>query len=1299
MSYESPNLNLYSSDGYEATVQNNVATPVGTRGLLSAGSDGTTTRFNLPDSSGRQIVAGAGTAGTPTAGVLSIQGVVGGTAVPISGSITATNPSVSTTGATIPASATFVGGSVSTTAPTYTAGQLSAFSLTTSGALRTDSSSTTQPISGTINQGTPAVLSNAWSTKITDGTNGPVSVKAPSTAAVAADPSFVVGLSPNSPLPTGSNLVGKFTLTSPAANAAGINATISTTGALLTANQFGNYLFTDDFNGSVFDSNLWSLTAANGGTAGVSASVATVSTTTTVGSSTILNGVPTINRLGGSFLAMGVFAKFEATTILTGVTRFFGLGTTTSVAITDAIGFEMNTSGVMTAVIYAGGTKIYNQTITTPVDGNYHTYTFSFRPGTALFYVDAFEVPVASSTLSPNVTNLPTLVFNKVITAPSSAASIYLQSMAIVDAADQNTGISDGIYGFRKATVKAPSTAASATDNPLVVAFHPSSPLPAGTNTIGTVNTVQGADISVSSTITAASSFGQIAVGYLSSTVTAAGTFVSIALNGQSGVEAAIPTGTFSGTGLATEATTDGTNWFTVLGTVPGYPNFSGLFTINTHIRFNSSTWTQFRVRAVFGTTITSSPSVHIVATYSNPGAISDYLATRITDGINTLPTMDAPARKGYQALVDTSNVAIGSLADASNLNGLAIALGATNFPASISNNSTTQLAAGATFTGGIETCYNTQTISVLLTSDQNGLITINQYIDAAGTRLASSWAYIVSANVGFSRSFVANGNFFNCTFKNNGAVATTTLNINIAFGILPSQTNLGNAPISINEINGTVISGVVPAGTLPASLTDGTRTVTIKAASTAAVATDTAIVVAISPNNPITVTSSGVTDKSSMVPGVQSGTPVIGQSSSVGRIIRTNRQGTVVPGYQTLMGFDPIDGSTLSTPMWANANTGFTTTQASGLITLNSAAAVTSGYYSTLITNKNYPIVNQSAIGCSFRAAVAWATNSIQEIGFGVPSGTTAIVSNGAFIRIGSGGSIKIVTSFGGVETVTSLSATLNATSYYLFIVYIEDNGARFVIEDSSGIPIVDTNQAIPLTTPSVGSLSHLPSFARVYTSGTAGTAPTIKISSFQAWQYDVNSNKPWSEQLAGAGRSGFYDPTTGAQLVQLNPTTAPTLSTPTNVGYAYTTLCGNFNLNSTASSENALGVFLYQIPTPYTFYITDIVMHAPFVTTTMGTVTPVIHEWIISGVTSTSPSTGTLGGQHFVIGHFTAPAAAAVGTLFTGSPISINFKTPLVIQSSSLSTSGIGILVKALSGTATGAYRGSIIVNGYFE
>ncbi len=109
----------------------------------ASGSSVTATQGTSP-----WIVAGGGTAGTAATGVVSVQGIAGGTAVPISGSITATNPSVSATGAAIPASATMIGGSDGT--------NLRAAKVSATGVVSVDGSASTQPVSGTVtaNQGT-----------------------------------------------------------------------------------------------------------------------------------------------------------------------------------------------------------------------------------------------------------------------------------------------------------------------------------------------------------------------------------------------------------------------------------------------------------------------------------------------------------------------------------------------------------------------------------------------------------------------------------------------------------------------------------------------------------------------------------------------------------------------------------------------------------------------------------------------------------------------------------------------------------------------------------------------------------------------------------------------------------------------------------------------------------------------------------------------------------------------------------------------------------------------------------------
>jgi hypothetical protein len=157
MSGLSPASVLYSSDGYELAAINGNSIPTGNRGLLVEGSDGTDSRFITVDTSGRVVLVGAGTAGTGVGGVLTIQGNASGTPVPVSGTVTANNASVSTTATAAPGSATYVGGLVTTaTESGLTSGDLYALSLTTTGLLRIDGSNVTQPVSGivTANAGT-----------------------------------------------------------------------------------------------------------------------------------------------------------------------------------------------------------------------------------------------------------------------------------------------------------------------------------------------------------------------------------------------------------------------------------------------------------------------------------------------------------------------------------------------------------------------------------------------------------------------------------------------------------------------------------------------------------------------------------------------------------------------------------------------------------------------------------------------------------------------------------------------------------------------------------------------------------------------------------------------------------------------------------------------------------------------------------------------------------------------------------------------------------------------------------------
>jgi hypothetical protein len=134
--------------------------------------------IRLLTSSDQVSIVGAGSAGLPAGGVVTVQGIASGTALPVS---IAALPLPS--GAA--ADATLTGGAQKS-----------------------------QQV-GAGGQVTPAGDAQSRAIQVTpgDGTTA-VAVKPASAAAITADPSLVVALSPNSPLPVGSNPLGSVGVTS-----------------------------------------------------------------------------------------------------------------------------------------------------------------------------------------------------------------------------------------------------------------------------------------------------------------------------------------------------------------------------------------------------------------------------------------------------------------------------------------------------------------------------------------------------------------------------------------------------------------------------------------------------------------------------------------------------------------------------------------------------------------------------------------------------------------------------------------------------------------------------------------------------------------------------------------------------------------------------------------------------------------------------------------------------------------------------------------------------------------------------
>ena len=164
------------------------------------------------------------------------------------------------------------------------------------------------------------------------------------------------------------------------------------------------------------------------------------------------------------------------------------------------------------------------------------------------------------------------------------------------------------------------------------------------------------------------------------------------------------------------------------------------------------------------------------------------------------------PNVNGQAAMANSAPVVI-----ASNQTNVPVAINSLIFPASTNNSSVVQLAASAIFVGALENTQNLQAAQLEVFSDQPYTIFIEQFIDAAGTKLSSQDSFTRLANVPYGENVTIPGNYFRIRVQNTGASATTTLQVDTTFGIMATGprtvTNFGNNRMALNEIGGSTLN------------------------------------------------------------------------------------------------------------------------------------------------------------------------------------------------------------------------------------------------------------------------------------------------------------------------------------------------------------------------------------------------------------------------------------------------------------------------------------------------------------
>lgn len=436
--------------------------------------------------------------------------------------------------------------------------------------------------------------------------------------------------------------------------------------------------------------------------------------------------------------------------------------------------------------------------------------------------------------------------------------------------------------------------------------------------------------------------------------------------------------------------------------------------------------------------------------------------------------------------------------------------------------------------------------------------------------------------------------------------------------------------------------------------------------------------------------------DQAPYTPGTQGGVPAMGADrGAVVRLNRTTRGGEVGVKKPTMWFWDPVEGSTLNTVVWASSVSTMTTTQSAGAITMNANNTTTVGAFAILTSQKQIPYFHNMPVVAEVRAQLVQKTNCVYEVGFGAPSGATALVNNGAFLRVDAAGNLKFIWSFNGTETPTIVAGALSSTTFYLFWISVEGARAHLVVEDSSGVPVIDQWIAAPVTLADGWAVTHLPIFARIYNNTAPATAGQILIGEALACTENVDAGRPWSHQMASMTKQALVHPTTFLQTSQLAAGAAPTAITPSNTVGGNAFLGGEFVLNATATSENLLSVAAFTIPTPYSLMLTGWLIPPPVITTTLGASAYIVEIGFVANCATGNISTG--GGQRVSLGFFTATSAQAAGTAFASAGGIIDWVPVTPIQC--FAGTVLHLWVKVILGATTGVYRMSWTPDGYFE
>jgi hypothetical protein len=440
-------------------------------------------------------------------------------------------------------------------------------------------------------------------------------------------------------------------------------------------------------------------------------------------------------------------------------------------------------------------------------------------------------------------------------------------------------------------------------------------------------------------------------------------------------------------------------------------------------------------------------------------------------------------------------------------------------------------------------------------------------------------------------------------------------------------------------------------------------------------------------------------------LPTTQEALMVAGKNDEIATFIRTDRKGDILIGNYIPELVENFEGAVVNVQKWTQTTTTFAPAQstASGYV-VNNTALTTANAVHILQSQRLFYKFPRVPLQLKSRIRVNVATNSVADLGFGFPSGTTLINANGIAIRCVNGLWTAAITSNGAELIATNINdyltnlvqlntANLNAEFYVVDAIMDDDNLIITVQNTQTGIMVGYANLPVPLSALKMFAATALPVYYRLYNTATPpATAPNLTIGELQALSLDMNINLDANQVASNLGLTSGRNPFTGAPLTAKVNSTVPTTITLSNTTAGLTTPDGVFVFAAVAGAETDYLCVAWQVPAGLKFIFESVVIETVNQVVAVAT-TPTHLEWFLghnqsaASLATTNKITTMVGSQSFIVGR---AAGEIAGRIFD------KMDSGEVTESGKFVT--LGLKMPTATATATETFRVLYRIKGRF-